>query len=151
MDFDIYSNCDQSMSNAAAAAQRPGQCAILPTTPAGHSGSRLGPRRIGLAGKPSFRRAWRAQKRPVENSRRRLSTAARTSAASSGYKKTGGIPPLTTADLIWGESKYSIMFRQSNFVAFSVLVDPETGGYRLADGRRSPSQNRRFAIIDHLP
>jgi hypothetical protein len=57
---------------------------MLPTTPIGQSGARSAPRSNGLSGKPSFRKAWRAQCLAVTNSRLRLSTARETHAFSSG-------------------------------------------------------------------
>ena len=79
-----------SLLRATAAARQPSQWVRLPTTPAGHRGSRLGPGRIGAGGCPRRRRARRAQSRTAANSARRLGTALATTALSSGKRTPAG-------------------------------------------------------------
>src|SRR3981081_984768 len=65
---------------------------MLPTTPAGHLGSRFAPTRVGPRADPSWARASRAQRRAVTNSRRRTSTAFATKSSSPGNTASPGAP-----------------------------------------------------------
>src|SRR4029077_5148795 len=62
---------------------------MLPTTPAGQTGSPRLPARTGTAETPRRSRARWAQSRPLANSRRRAATARAISASSAGKRSTG--------------------------------------------------------------
>src|SRR5882757_8531590 len=81
---------------------------MLPTMPAGHSGCRLGPRRIGTSGRPSLPSARRAQLRAMVYSRTRFSTALATSGSSSGSSRASGSSPSTSAETTSAGSRSSI-------------------------------------------
>ena len=72
-----------SPRRATAAAQYPSQCVMLPTIPAGQSGSLPIPRKTGRTGAPSNSRARWAQLRPAANSARRAGNARSRFCASS--------------------------------------------------------------------
>jgi hypothetical protein len=87
---------DDVLGRAAATAQKPGQCVMLPMIPGGQIGAPSSPLGTAAEPKPSSARARRASWRPRENSARRAGTAAgRASGASSGSRWQSAAPDAT--------------------------------------------------------